>query len=70
MKAFAHLTVSPVLDSTKIKAKKIGQSQVQLMCTDFHYTTVMADTGQLLEFLEQMTEKVRLLHLEQNPVRL
>ncbi|MEE8113045.1 MAG: hypothetical protein V3T23_01700 [Nitrososphaerales archaeon] len=67
MKTKANLISSIPLDSEKITVTKVEQSHVQLMFEDYYYASVIVKTPELLEYLEELTEKVRLLHLEQSP---
>jgi len=57
---------SLVLDPNKVIIKKGGDKRTQLLFADVLYLSFFADTSDLLEYLECLTEQVRLIDMEQN----
>ena len=55
------------LDPSKLRIQKGERNTTQLLFVDLSYTSVFADTRELLEYLESMTEQVRQIDMEQNP---
>jgi hypothetical protein len=54
------------LDSEKLAVKKGLDKRTQLLFADIKYVSVLVDTAELLEYLENMTEQVRQINCEQN----
>ncbi len=57
---------SLILDPSKVIIKKGGDKRTQLLFTDALYISFFADTDELLEYLENITEQVRQIDAEQN----
>jgi len=63
----ASVAGSLILDPKKITIKKGLDNRTQLLFTDVLYISLFADTTELLEYLENITEQVRMIHCEQSP---
>lgn len=57
---------SLILDPRKVIIKKAGDKRTQLLFADMLYISFFADTAGLLEYLENITEQVKLIDCEQN----
>jgi len=58
---------SLILDSNKVIIKKGGEKRTQLLFADALYISFFANTADLLDYLEHVTEQVRQIDFEQNP---
>ena len=54
------------LSSKKLRVQKAEDRRTQLLFGDILYASVIANTADLLEYLESLTEQVRLIDCEQN----
>jgi len=54
--------------SEKVTVHKGRNNTTQLLFEDMKYASLFADTRELLEYLENMTEQVRLIDMEQNHI--
>ena len=55
-----------VLDPSQVIVKKAVGNRTQLMFADAGYISFFSDTAELLVYLENLTEQVRLIDAEQN----
>lgn len=62
----ASVSGSLILDPAKVIIKKVGNKRTQLLFADALYVSFFAETADLLVYLENMTEQVRLIDAEQN----
>jgi hypothetical protein len=58
--------VSMKLDPKNLTVKKGRDKRTQLLFKDMNYVSLFANTAELLEYLENMTEQVRQIDCEQN----
>jgi len=58
------------LDTENLIVKRSGKDMTQILVRDLAYTSVMANTSELLGYLESLTEEVRQVSLEQKSVRI
>ena len=54
------------LDPSKLLVKKAERNKTQILFADVMNISVFADTAELLEYLECLTEQVRLIDADQN----
>lgn len=57
---------SLVLDPSKVIIKRGGDKRTQLLFADALYISFFAETSELLKYLENITEQVRLIDRKQN----
>lgn len=62
----ATVAGSLILDPAKVIIKKVGSKRTQLLFADALYLSFFAETADLLVYLENITEQVRLIDCEQN----
>lgn len=62
----ASVSGSLILDPARVIIKKVGNKRTQLLFADALYVSFFAETSELLVYLENMTEQVRLIDAEQN----
>lgn len=62
----ASVAGSLVLNPTKVIIKKAVGKRTQLLFADVGYISFFAETAELLVYLENITEQVRLIDCEQN----